>query len=311
MTISSCCHDDSHFDYAIVEGECFEASTALALKREWSNARIIWFENSVIHTVSKDVNKIIRIVYSNKDYIAFAEQTMRMWKKEASYCNFYHRTLWIQVISEDSYRSKMKTSKNRMISTQELLQMMKSHDESKLNSEEKLWLNENIDYVDSTLTIEAIAEEASRLSVIRQTKDVTRLIINEEVCLEIEADQYRVIAEKIIIVVDPWTSKLLKSSKVEFSIDFFTVVDVEVATMSFHNTEFSELKFMPILVTKNDMSYFIFKLYCNSLNIQEKSYHQRSIRIWKWLQLIPFELIISMSRMSIPDSQTLSWIVSC
>jgi len=34
MTTSSCNHEDSHFDYAIVGGGCFGASTALALKRE-------------------------------------------------------------------------------------------------------------------------------------------------------------------------------------------------------------------------------------------------------------------------------------
>ena len=259
MTTSSCSHDDSHFDYAVVGGGCFGASTALALKREWPHARIVWFEGSATHTASKDVSKIIRTVYPDKDYVSFAEQAMRMWEEEAPYCNFYHRTSWIQVISENSHRSKMKTPKDRMISTQELLQMVGSHDEPKLSTGEKLWLNEDVGYVDSALAVGAVAEEASRLGVIRQTEDVTRLIVNEGVCLGVEVNQHRVIAGKTVIAAGPWTPGLLESSKVEFPIDFFTVAGVGVATIPLHDTEFSELESMPILVTENGMSYLIFQ----------------------------------------------------
>jgi len=163
MTTASCNHDDSHFDYAIVGGGCFGASTALAMKREWPDARIIWFEGRATHTASKDINKIIRTPYPDKDYVAFAEQAMRMWEEVTPYCNFYHRTSWVQVISENSYRSKMKGPKDRMISTQELLQMVGSQEKPMLNTGEKLWLNEDIGYVDSASAVEAVAEEASRL----------------------------------------------------------------------------------------------------------------------------------------------------
>lgn len=259
MTVSSCSHDDSHFDYAIVGGGCFGASTALALKREWPDARVIWFEGSATHTASKDINKIVRTVYPDKDYVAFAEQAMRIWEEEAPYCDFYHRTSWVQVISENSHRSIMKTPKDRMISTQELLQMVGSHDEPKLNNGETLWLNEDIGYVDSALAVGAVAEEASRLGVIRQKEDVTRLIINEGVCLGVEADQYRVIAGKTIISAGPWTPALLKHSNVDFPNDFFTLAGVAVATMTLHDAEFSELKSMPILVTEDGMAHLIYQ----------------------------------------------------
>jgi sarcosine oxidase/L-pipecolate oxidase len=249
-----------HFDYAIVGGGCFGASTALALKRAWPDARIVWFEGSATHTASKDINKIIRTVYPDEDYVAFAEQAMRMWEEVTPYCNFYHQTSWVQVISDNSYRSKMKGRKDRKISTQELLQMVGAHEKPRLNSDEELWLNENIGYVDSALALEAVAEEASRLGVIRETKDVTRLIVNEGVCLGVEADQYRVIAGKTIIAAGPWTPGLLESSKVEFPDDFFTVAGVGVATMPLDEAEFSELKFMPILVTESGMSYFIYQI---------------------------------------------------
>ena len=152
----------------------------------------------------------------------------------------------------------MKNLKDQVISSQELLQMIKLHEKSKLNTDEKLWLNEDINYVDSVLTVEAVIEEASILDVIRATKDVTRLIVNEEVYLEVEADHFRIIAEKIIIIVDFWTSDLFKSSKIKFFKNFFIVVDVEMITMSLNKTKFSKLKFMSILVTECDLFYFVY-----------------------------------------------------
>ncbi len=52
----------------------------------------------------------------------------------------------------------MKTPKDRMISTRELLQMVGSHDEPRLNTGETLWLNEDVGYVDSALAVRAVAE---------------------------------------------------------------------------------------------------------------------------------------------------------
>ncbi len=258
MSTSIWNQNNNSFDYAIVEGGCFGASTALALKREWPDARIVWFEGSVTYTASKDINKIIRTSYSDEDYVAFAEQAMRMWKEVAPYCNFYHRTSWVQVISENNDRSKMKGLKDRMISIQELLQMVEAHEKPRLKIDEELWLNEDIGYVDSASAVEAVAEEASSLSVVRKIMDVTRLIVNEGVCLGVETDHSRVIAGKIIVAAGPWTPGLLESSKVKFPENFFTVVEVEVATMSLDEAEFSEMKSMPILVTECGMFYFIY-----------------------------------------------------
>jgi len=54
--------NEDHFDYAIVGG-CFGASTALALIREWPDARIVWFEGTHTYTASQDKSKIIRADY--------------------------------------------------------------------------------------------------------------------------------------------------------------------------------------------------------------------------------------------------------
>jgi glycine/D-amino acid oxidase-like deaminating enzyme len=91
MTISSRSHQ---CDYVVLGGGCFGASTVRALIRQWPDARIIWFVGSATHTASKDINKSVRTVYPDEDFVAFARQAMRKWEKEAPYCNFYHPTSW-------------------------------------------------------------------------------------------------------------------------------------------------------------------------------------------------------------------------
>ncbi len=260
MSTSIWNQNNNSFDYAIVGGGCFGASTALALIREWPDARIVWFEGSATYTASKDINKIIRTPYPDEDYVAFAEQAMRMWEEVTPYCHFYHRTSWVQVISENNDRSKMKGPTDRMISIQELLQMVGAHEKPRLKTDEELWLNEDIGYVDSASAVEAVAEEASSLGVVRKIMNVTRLIVNEGVCLGVETDHSRVTAGKTIVAAGPWTPGLLESSKIKFPDDFFTVAGVGVATMPLEDAEFSEMESMPILVTECGMSYFIYQI---------------------------------------------------
>lgn len=247
--------NNNHFDYAIAGGGCIGASTALALQRERPDARIVWFEGTDTHTASKDVNKIIRTPYPDKDYIALAEKAMEMWETKAPYSNFYHRTSWIQVIKEGSYRSSMKGPKDKAVSIEEMLHMVGSHDKPRLDPSEGLWLNEDIGYVDSALALEAVAKEASNLGVVREKKDVTRLIVDNGICQGVEsAGGDSVAAENTVVAAGPWTPGLLENSKVEFPHDFFTVAAVGVATMALDEAEFDELKSMPILVTESGVS---------------------------------------------------------
>ena len=170
-----------HFDYAIVKRRCFGVSTALVFKREWPDARIIWFEGTATHTAFKNITKIIRTLYPDKNYIAFVEQTMRMWEEAVFYRHFFHRTPWVQVIGVNNDRNIMKKFKNRLISTQELVHMIRSQKNPKLGTGEELWFNEDIGYVDSALAVEAVAEETSKFGVTKETKDVTRLIVKKKI----------------------------------------------------------------------------------------------------------------------------------
>ena len=246
--------NENHFDYAIVGGGCLGASTALALKREWPDARIVWFEGTDTHTASKDKSKIIRTPYPDKDYVAFAEKALEMWKTEDLYREFYHTTGWVQVVSEGSYRSTMKAPNDRIISTEEMQQMVGSDVKPQLGPGEELWLNENIGYVDSDLAVEAVAKTASMLGVIREKKDVTRLVVDGGVCRGVEAGDYSIVVETTVVATGPWTPGLLEISKVEFPQDFFTIAGVGVATMPLKEEEFHALKSMPMLVTERGAS---------------------------------------------------------
>jgi glycine/D-amino acid oxidase-like deaminating enzyme len=61
--------NEDHYDYAIVGGKCFGASSALGLIREWPDARIIWFEGTHTYTASQDESKIIRAAYGEIEFM--------------------------------------------------------------------------------------------------------------------------------------------------------------------------------------------------------------------------------------------------
>jgi sarcosine oxidase/L-pipecolate oxidase len=256
---------EDHFDYAIVGGGCFGASAALALIREWPDAGIVWFEGTHTHTASQDKSKIIRAAYEDEDYVAFVEKALEIWQTDPLYGEHYHQTGWIQVVGEGSHANTIKGPNDRMISVEEMKQMVGSQDKPKLEAGEELRFNENIGYADFDLAVEAVAKEASMLGVRREKKDVTRLIADGGVCRGVEAGDYSIVVKKeTVVAAGPWTPGLLERSKVEFPSDFFTVSAVGVATMPLNEKEFDELKSMPILVTEggafNSMDPILFRL---------------------------------------------------
>ena len=243
--------NEDHYDYAIVGGGCFGASSALGLIREWPDARIIWFEGTHTHTASQDESKIIRAAYEDDDYVAFLEETLEMWRTDPLYKECYHQTGWVQVVGKGSHANTVKGPNDRMISVEEMQQMVGSQDKPKLEAGEELRFNENIGYADFDLAVEAVAKEASMLGVRREKKDVTRLFVSEGVCWGVEAGGYSIIVKKeTVVAAGSWTPRLLERSKVEFPSDFFIISAVGVATLPLKEKEFEELKSMPIIVTK-------------------------------------------------------------
>jgi glycine/D-amino acid oxidase-like deaminating enzyme len=275
MAAVSCNNKENHFDYAIVGGGCFGASTVLALKRAWPDARIIWFEGTHTYTASRDTSKIVRAAYEDDDYVAFAGKSLEMWATLDPYREFYHQTGWVQVVGEGSQANTIKGPNDRMISIEEMQERVGSREEPNLAAGEELRLNEDIGYVDCDLAMEAVAKEASTLGVIRVKKDVTKLMVEGGVCLGVEAGDDRVTADTTIVAAGPWTPGLLDRSQVLFPQDFFTVAGVGVATMPLTEEEFDELKTMPILVTMGGLSNSI------DLILFQLTYNRRSHTIRK------------------------------
>jgi glycine/D-amino acid oxidase-like deaminating enzyme len=266
--------NEQHLHYAVVGGGVFGASTALALIREFPDARIGLFKGTHASTASKDINKIIRKVYPDEDYVKFAGEAMRKWETESPYREFYYRTSWVQVRGEEGNGNMHTGPKDKKISTNELLRTTGSCEKPILGAGEELWLNEDIGYVDSDLALEAVMGEASSLGVILEEKNVTRLIVDERgTCQGVEVSGHAVTAKETIVAAGVWTPKLLKKSNIRLFEDetkernFFNVTAVGVATLALGDDEFEHLKSMPILVTKTGMSWstsrFGSQLMCN------------------------------------------------
>jgi glycine/D-amino acid oxidase-like deaminating enzyme len=136
--------------------------------------------------------------------------------------------------------------------------MVRFRDQPQLDTGEELWLNEDIGVADSALALEAVAVEAEAQGVIRQQKDVSRLLIKNGVCYGVECiDGISITAETTIIATGPWTPALLESSKIQLphdiQDDFLSVTAIGIATLSLSEDEYIKFKSMPILVAEKGM----------------------------------------------------------
>lgn len=239
------------YDYVIVGGGCFGASTALALIRRWTDSRIIWLEGAHERTASRDLSKIVRAAYEDQDYVDLAESAMDIWRTDPLLKAHYHHTGWVQVFGKESHANAVVGRHDTVISIERMQEATGSKEQPKLEAGERLRLNENVGYADYDSAVEAVAKEAARLGVRREKKNVTRLIVENGICLGVDGDDFRVMAEKeTVVAAGPWTPSLLGRSNVEFRSDFFTVAGVGVATLSLPE-EIDSLKSAPMLVGKD------------------------------------------------------------
>jgi glycine/D-amino acid oxidase-like deaminating enzyme len=248
----------NQFDYAIVGGGCIGVSIALALQREWPNAKIILFEGSETKTASKDTSKIIRTPYMDEEYVSLAEEAKEKWETKLPYRNFYRKTGWIQVVRGDNYKPFFKYPEERLIKVEDLSDMVRSRHPPQLGAGEELWLMEDIGVADSALVLEAVAMEAADQGVIRQRNDVSKLLITDGVCHGVECvGGISIAARTTIVATGPWTPALLESSRIQLPHDFqdgfLRVTAIGVATLSLDEDEYERFKSMPILVTEQGM----------------------------------------------------------
>ena len=246
----------NHFDYAVVGGGVMGVSATLALQRESPNAKIIIFEGEETKTASKGIWKIIRTPYMDKEYVLLAEEAKKKWETELPYCNFYRRTGWIQEVRGGNYVPFHLGE--RLIKADDLSHMVRSRNLPQLDTEKQLWLNEDIGVADAALVLEAVAVEAATQGVIRQKRNISKLLIENGVCRGVErTDGTSITAETTIVATGPWTSALLESSKIQLPHDFqdgfFSVTAIGVATLPLTEDEHTKFNSMPILVTDQGM----------------------------------------------------------
>ena len=76
------------------------------------------------------------------------------------------------MVGEGSHANTIKSPNDRMISAEEMQQMVRSQNKPKLEAGEELRFNENIGYADIDLAVEEVAKEASMQGVRREKKHV-------------------------------------------------------------------------------------------------------------------------------------------
>ena len=240
-----------NFDYVIVGGGVMGVSSALALRKEFPNAEIIIFEGEETKTASKGICKIIRTPYIDREYVILAEKAKEMWETELPYRSFYRRTGWIQEVRGPYHPFHQG---ERLIGAEESRHMIGSQTTPKLDLEKELWLNEDIGVADAALALEAVALEAASRGVVRQKRNISKLLIENGVCHGVEfADGTSISAETTIVAAGPWTPAILEKSRIQLPQDsqdnFFQVTAISVATLPLTEDEYCKLKSMPILST--------------------------------------------------------------
>ena len=246
---------DGHVDYIIVGGGCIGASTVDAVIREWPGARVAWYSGTHKNTASSDPIKIIRDAYPESDISEFANRALQKWMYTRPYSDYFHKTSWIQVISQEPKKIMCKGRNDKVLTAAEATSLVGSTAEPILDKGEVLYRNPDVGYADSALAVRALSEKVVELGVCRYEENVTRLVIENGSCLGVEVGGSVVKAKTIIVSVGAWTPGLLEKSNIKVPSDFFVVAGVGVGILTLSETEFDALKSMPILVTENGTSY--------------------------------------------------------
>ena len=92
--------------------------------------------------------------------------------------------------------------------------------------------------------------------MIREQKDVSKLLIKNSVCYGVECvSGISIMAETTIVATGPWTPVLLESSKIQLpQSDFFCVTAIDVTTLPLDEDKYEKFKSMPILIAEHSTS---------------------------------------------------------
>lgn len=238
-------------DWLIVGGGVFGTAIANSLGRREGQDRIIWYTGILPverPTASWDKSKIVRTRYPVPEYIPWAKSALSKWRGDKLYRSFFHEPGWIRVVDRGSRDS------DREIFSKDMRQKVGSDQDPYLKSNEILRFNKSIGSVDYDAALDAAAKQASALGVERRKEDITKLVVQDGICVGVDVAGEIVKAKKIIVAAGPWTPGLLEKSGVYYPPNFFKVVAVSVATMRLTNKELEELHDMPIIVTDKGAS---------------------------------------------------------
>ncbi|KAI1332971.1 FAD dependent oxidoreductase [Xylariaceae sp. FL0255] len=242
---------DKTFDYIIIGGGSIGTSTVHALIRQLPDARIAWFTGDHKRTASNDFIKIIRDVYPDDAFPTFAKRALDQWTNETPYCDYFRKTGWIQAIRDDA-KNMTKTLSDDILTGADMVRIVGSVTEPRLEQGEALFLNPTVGYADSALAVQAVSDMVTELGVKRHEKNVTKVVVENGSCVGVEVEGSIIKADKHIVVsTGAWTPALLEGSGITVPPNFFLPTAIGVATLVLSDEELQSLSSMPILATQD------------------------------------------------------------
>lgn len=216
--------DVNRSEILIVGAGIFGTSTAYHLANAPPNPSIITVLDRAAcpspKAASADINKIVRADYSSPFYMDLAYEALSEWSSSPILKPFYHRTGWIMLDEKGSdlaerIRKNFKSSGRPDEAEDVSLDVVKSNWDGILKGIDttdfdKAYFNPNTGWVDASLAVEAMMQEAITKGVRHKVGEVEELVWSDNHLEGVRTKDGKLYtADKILLATGAWTPSLM------------------------------------------------------------------------------------------------------
>lgn len=253
----------------IVGAGVFGASTAYHLALQYEDTSKITVIDRTLPSpepaASTDINKIIRADYSSAFYAELAYEAIEAWANWPELKDYYHRTGWIMLDTEDSDMVDQirQVFRNRGFDPTEDIPLDKLNDHWKgilkgtnLQGFDKAYWNPEAGWCDASAATASIMNAAISKGVKYVVGEVDQILLDESKVTGIRTTEGEdLTADTIVLATGAWTSSLLSPIEDILSIAEpdrverqLTAAGVSVAHYKMSSEEMTQLSDMPVVV---------------------------------------------------------------
>ena len=212
--------------YIIVGAGVFGASTALSLSREKPAPTVILIDRAPFPcpiAASHDINKIVRSDYDDIFYCKLGLQTLKRWREDPLYTQWYHQSGLVKATHErfgrvqkifDNYKQLGVDVGAELFGPEEMKTRFEGlyADADFTGVDDILW-NPSSGWAEATRALKATIEAAVGNGVHYVSAPVAKLFLQDGNCTGIRTDDGRTFsASKVILSTGAYTAKLLADS---------------------------------------------------------------------------------------------------